>query len=143
MRHEPSGLDADVVLGSLPFERETVARAVWVEVSGVLVPLPRPEDLVVLKAVATGPRTWPTSRPSLRPSHGSISGRCGVGFRSFPSFSRCRKFSATWKRYSLNVANGEDKTVYGQALGLVSPRQPPLSSATKGEAQRCSSNWGS
>ena len=61
MRHEPSGLEADVVLGSLLFERETVPRSVWVEVSGVLVPLPRPEDLVILKAVATGPRTWPTS----------------------------------------------------------------------------------
>ena len=61
MRQEPSSLDADVVFDSLPFERETVARSVWVEVSGVLVPLPRPEDLVILKAVATGPRTWPTS----------------------------------------------------------------------------------
>ena len=67
MRHEPSGLDADVVFGSLPFERETVARSVGVEVSGVLVPLPRPEDLVILKAVATGPRTWPTSTQSLPP----------------------------------------------------------------------------
>jgi len=52
VRHEPSGLDADVVLGSLPFEKETVARAVWVEVSGVLVPLPRPEDLIIMN--------WPT-----------------------------------------------------------------------------------
>ena len=56
VRHEPSGLDADVVFGSLPFERETVARSVWVEVSGVLVPLPRPEDLIILKAVAHRPQ---------------------------------------------------------------------------------------
>ena len=28
----------------------------WVEVSGVLVPLPRPEDLIVLKAVARRPQ---------------------------------------------------------------------------------------
>jgi len=56
VHHEPSGLDADVVFGSLPFERETVARLVWVEVSGVLVPLPRPEDLIVLKAVAHRPQ---------------------------------------------------------------------------------------
>jgi hypothetical protein len=56
VHHEPSGLDADVVFGSLPFERETVARSVWVEVSGVLVPLPRPEDLIVLKAVAHRPQ---------------------------------------------------------------------------------------
>jgi Nucleotidyltransferase of unknown function (DUF6036) len=56
VRHKPSGLDADVVCGSLPFERETVARAVWVEVSGVQVPLPRPEDLIILKAVAHRPQ---------------------------------------------------------------------------------------
>ena len=56
VRHEPSGLDADVVFGSLPFERETVARAVWVEVGGVRVPLPRPEDLIILKAVAHRPQ---------------------------------------------------------------------------------------
>jgi hypothetical protein len=56
VRHEPSGLDADVVFGSLPFERETVTRAVWVEVGGVRVPLPRPEDLIVLKAVAHRPQ---------------------------------------------------------------------------------------
>jgi len=55
VRHEPSGLDADVVLGSLPFEKETVARAVWVEVSGVRVPLPRPEDLIIMKAMAHRP----------------------------------------------------------------------------------------
>ena len=41
----------------MPFERETIARVVWVEVRGVRGPLPRPEDLVILKAVATGPRT--------------------------------------------------------------------------------------
>jgi hypothetical protein len=56
VRHEPSGLDADVVFGSLPFERETVTRAVWVEVGGVRVPLPRPEDLIILKAVAHRPQ---------------------------------------------------------------------------------------
>ena len=56
MRHEPSGLDADVVFGSLPFERETVARAVWIDLGGVRVPLARPEDLIILKAVAHRPQ---------------------------------------------------------------------------------------
>jgi predicted nucleotidyltransferase len=55
VRHEPSGLDADVVSGSLPFERETVARAVLIEVGGVRISLPRPEDLIIFKAVAATP----------------------------------------------------------------------------------------
>jgi len=56
MRHEPSGIDADVVFGSLTFERETVTRAVLIDVGGVLVPLPCPEDLIILKAVAHRPQ---------------------------------------------------------------------------------------
>lgn len=54
--HEPSGIDADIVFGSLPFEKEAVARATWLELGGVRVPLPLPEDLIVMKAVAHRPR---------------------------------------------------------------------------------------
>jgi hypothetical protein len=52
LRHEPSGIDVDVALGCLPFEEEAVARATTVQVAGVSVPLPTPEDLVIMKAVA-------------------------------------------------------------------------------------------
>jgi predicted nucleotidyltransferase len=56
MRHEPSGLDLDLVFGSLTFEKEAIARAQWVEVGGVRIPLPQPEDLIIMKAVAHRPR---------------------------------------------------------------------------------------
>ena len=56
VHHEPSGIDTDIVLSSLPFEEETVARAVPVNVGGITIPLPTPEDLVILKAVAHRPR---------------------------------------------------------------------------------------
>jgi hypothetical protein len=52
MRHQVSGIDVDIVFGSLPFEKEAVARATWVELGGVQAPLPLPEDLIVMKAVA-------------------------------------------------------------------------------------------
>ena len=52
LRHEPSGIDIDVSLGLLPFEKELVLRAKRRRVSGVHLPLPTPEDLVVMKAVA-------------------------------------------------------------------------------------------
>ena len=52
LRHQPTGIDVDVVLGCLPFEEEAVARATTVEVAGVSVPLPTPEDLIIMKAVA-------------------------------------------------------------------------------------------
>jgi predicted nucleotidyltransferase len=52
VRHQESGIDVDIVFGSLPFEKEAVARATWVEIGGVHVPLPLPEDLIIMKAVA-------------------------------------------------------------------------------------------
>lgn len=56
VNHEPSGIDADIVFGALPFEEEAVSRALWVDVAGVRVPLPAPEDLIIMKAVAHRPR---------------------------------------------------------------------------------------
>jgi hypothetical protein len=50
--HQPTGIDVDVSLGCLPFEEEAVARAIAVKVAGVSVPLPTPEDLIIMKAVA-------------------------------------------------------------------------------------------
>ncbi|MEK6777048.1 MAG: nucleotidyltransferase [bacterium] len=56
VQHESSGIDLDLVFGNLPFEKEAVARAEWVEVGGIRVPLPVPEDLIIMKAVAHRPR---------------------------------------------------------------------------------------
>ena len=56
VQHTPSSIDVDIVFGALPFEEEAVARAVTVDVAGVRLPLPTPEDLVVMKAVAHRPR---------------------------------------------------------------------------------------
>lgn len=56
VRHEPSGIDADITFGALTFEQEVVKRATRVEISGISVPLATPEDLIVMKAVAHRPR---------------------------------------------------------------------------------------
>lgn len=56
VRHEPSGIDVDIVFGALRFEEEAVHRSVWVDVGGVRAPLPSPEDLIIMKAVAHRPR---------------------------------------------------------------------------------------
>ncbi|MBM4274340.1 MAG: hypothetical protein FJ134_07770 [Deltaproteobacteria bacterium] len=56
LRHQESGIDVDIVFGSLSFEKEAVARATWVELAGVRAPLPLPEDLIVMKAVAHRPQ---------------------------------------------------------------------------------------
>jgi hypothetical protein len=56
LRHVPSGIDVDISLAGLPFEEEAIARAVPVKLGRISVPLPRPEDLIVMKAVAHRPR---------------------------------------------------------------------------------------
>lgn len=52
VHHKMSGIDVDISLGVLPFEEEAINRAVWTDIGGVKVPLPTPEDLIIMKAVA-------------------------------------------------------------------------------------------
>lgn len=52
LRHEPSGVNVDVSLGSLPYEKEAIARATYVRVGRLRIPLVQVEDLIILKGVA-------------------------------------------------------------------------------------------
>jgi hypothetical protein len=56
LRHEPSGIDLDVSLGALPFEEDMIRRARRHRVGSIQIPLPTPEDLIVMKAIAHRPR---------------------------------------------------------------------------------------
>lgn len=56
MRHGQSGLDADISIGGLPFEEEAIRKKIIVDIAGVKIPLPTPEDLIIMKAVAHRPR---------------------------------------------------------------------------------------
>ena len=56
MRHGGSAIDLDVTFGGLPFERSAVERGTARAIGGVLVRLPRVEDLLVMKAVARRPK---------------------------------------------------------------------------------------
>jgi len=56
LRHAPSGVEIDLSLGALPFERELVECSTSITVSDVEIRLARPEDLVIMKALALRPR---------------------------------------------------------------------------------------
>ncbi len=56
VRHKPSGIDVDITFGALGFEKEAIAHAVWVKLKNLRLPLPTPEDLIIMKAVARRPR---------------------------------------------------------------------------------------
>jgi hypothetical protein len=56
VRHKPSGIDVDVTFGALAFEKEAIAHAAWLDIKKVRLPLPLPEDLIIMKAIAHRPR---------------------------------------------------------------------------------------
>jgi hypothetical protein len=55
MRHQPSGIDIDITLATLPFEEEAIARRQPADFAGVTIFIPKAEDLVIYKMVASRP----------------------------------------------------------------------------------------
>jgi len=56
MKHSASGLTLDLALGCMPFEQETIRLSKAVISGGITVRTPRPEHLIVMKAVAHRPQ---------------------------------------------------------------------------------------
>jgi len=52
LRHTQSGVNIDIILGMLPFECEIVERSQVIQISGLSLRLPTPEDLVIMKIIA-------------------------------------------------------------------------------------------
>jgi hypothetical protein len=55
VRHR-SGIDVDIVFAGLSFETEIIARSITVKLGKITLPVPAPEDLVIMKAVSNRPR---------------------------------------------------------------------------------------
>lgn len=56
LQHAGSGININISLGVLPFELEAVERRTVLHIGLVDLPLPTPEDLLILKAVAHRPK---------------------------------------------------------------------------------------
>ena len=56
LHHKNSGIGIDISLGILPLEEEIVERSVRHDAGALIVQLPTPEDLIILKAVAHRPK---------------------------------------------------------------------------------------
>jgi hypothetical protein len=56
LRHAQSQIDADISFGALPFEQDAIARRISKRTGRLTIPLPMPEDLIIMKAVAHRPR---------------------------------------------------------------------------------------
>ncbi len=55
MRHRPSGIPIDLTLAMLPFEEEALTHRQMIDFSGTTIAIPRVEDLIIYKMVASRP----------------------------------------------------------------------------------------
>ena len=114
-----------------------------IEVNEVRVPLPRPEDLIILTAMAHRPQDLADIEAILVAQPRLHLRRVRRRVQKFSVALSMPEILCDLERYSLKVANGEGKTDGGKSLVGFLRRQPPLSSAKKGEAQGGVSNCGS
>jgi len=56
LKHMESSINIDISLGILPFEEEVIQRSRRIEVEKILIQLPTPEDLIIMKAIAHRPK---------------------------------------------------------------------------------------
>ena len=56
VHHKESGIDVDITLAGLPFEAESIEQAKWRKVGNLTLPLPTPENLIIMKAIAHRPQ---------------------------------------------------------------------------------------
>lgn len=56
LEHTPGGVEVDISFGALPFEAETIKGALERDVVRFKIPVARPVDLVIMKAVAMRPK---------------------------------------------------------------------------------------
>lgn len=56
VQHRPTGVDVDIAVAGLPFEEESIEQATWRKVGKLSLPLPTPENLIIMKAIAHRPQ---------------------------------------------------------------------------------------
>lgn len=56
LKHSASGINIDISLGLLPFEKEAIERSKRYKIGRLVLYLPTPEDLIIFKAVANRPQ---------------------------------------------------------------------------------------
>jgi len=56
LRHQPTGVDVDIALAGLPFEEEAIRQVKRYRIGKLTLPLPTPENLIIMKAVAHRPQ---------------------------------------------------------------------------------------
>jgi hypothetical protein len=56
VQHQPTGIDVDIAIAGLPFEEEAIRQVKRRKIGKLTIPLPTPENLIIMKAVAHRPQ---------------------------------------------------------------------------------------
>ncbi len=56
VQHRPTGIEVDIALAGLPFEEEAIRQVKRRKIGKLMLPLPTPENLIIMKAVAHRPQ---------------------------------------------------------------------------------------
>jgi hypothetical protein len=56
LRHAPSSIDVDISVGALAFEEAAIEQARFADIGRLQIPIPMPEHLIIMKAIAHRPR---------------------------------------------------------------------------------------
>ena len=56
MHHRPTGIHIDIALAGLPFEEEAIRQVKPRRIGKLMLPLPTPENLIIMKAIAHRPQ---------------------------------------------------------------------------------------
>ncbi len=56
LHHQPTAIDVDIALAALPFEEEAIRQVNRRKLGKLTIPLPTPENLIIMKAVAHRPQ---------------------------------------------------------------------------------------
>ncbi len=56
LHHQPTGIHVDIALAGLPFEEEAIQQVKLRRIGKLILPLPTPENLIIMKAIAHRPQ---------------------------------------------------------------------------------------
>ncbi|MSP37315.1 MAG: hypothetical protein EXR70_02325 [Deltaproteobacteria bacterium] len=56
VQHQPTGIHVDIALAGLPFEEEAIQQVKLRRIGKLILPLPTPENLIIMKAIAHRPQ---------------------------------------------------------------------------------------
>ena len=110
MRHDPSGIDVDLIFGGLQFELDAIAAATPYRFGALSIRLPTVEDLMIMKAIAQRPRDMLDLEALLSQHPDSDLGRVRRFLDEFARAAAMPDLLSNWDRFVARRRPGVDES---------------------------------